>query len=174
MTGLDTSKDSILELCCLITSADLELLDPAGFSAVIQHSPARLAAMDEWCTTHHGDSGLTARCIASTTTAAEAADALLAYIQRVVPEPRTALLAGNSVHADRAFLALEPWSKVLGHLHYRILDVSSLKEAARRWSSEDVLRKVPAKKGAHRAREDIEESIEEARFYRDAFFRKGS
>lgn len=80
-----------------------------------------------------GESGLTSAVINSTVTPQQAADGLLAYIQKYVPKKRVALLAGNSVHADRAFLYKEPYKKVLDHLHYRILDVSSIKEAARRW-----------------------------------------
>jgi oligoribonuclease len=80
-----------------------------------------------------GESGLTAAVIESTVTPQQAAEGLLAYIQRHVPEKGVALLAGNSVHADRAFLRKEPYRKILDHLHYRILDVSSIKEAARRW-----------------------------------------
>lgn len=80
-----------------------------------------------------GDSGLTAAVIESTVTPQQAADGLLAYVQKYIPQKGTALLAGNSVHADRAFLRKAPYNKVLDHLHYRILDVSSIKEAARRW-----------------------------------------
>jgi oligoribonuclease len=108
---------------------------------------------------------------ASTTSAAEAADSLLDYIRRHIPAERTALLAGNSVHADKAFLARGPYAKVLDYLHYRILDVSSIKEAARRWGSEELLRQVPVKREVHLARDDILESIEEMRFYRERLFK---
>lgn len=87
-----------------------------------------------------------------------------------MPDARTALLAGNTVHMDRAFLAHEPYAQVLEWLHYRILDVSSVKEAVRRWGSEETLRDAPVKKTVHLAREDILESIEEMRFYRDRVF----
>ncbi len=86
-----------------------------------------------------------------------------------MPRPRTALLAGNSVHADRAFLRREPYRKVVDHLHYRILDVSSLKEAALRWSPH-LLAGAPKKQGLHKAREDILESIAEARWYKETIF----
>lgn len=81
-----------------------------------------------------------------------------------------AVLAGNSVHADKAFLAREPYAAVLDWLHYRILDVSAIKEAARRWGSEELLHAVPAKKEVHLAKDDILESIEEMRFYKERFF----
>lgn len=82
------------------------------------------------------------------------------------------MLAGNSVHHDKAFLRKEPWKKVNDYLHYRILDVSSVKEAARRWSSEDILAGVPQKRLVHKAKDDILESIEEARYYREFVFQK--
>ena len=109
----------------------------------------------------------------STLTAYQAAVALHGYITKHIPTPRIALLAGNSIHADRSFLLKEPWSLVLSHLHpYRLLDVSALKEAARRWvRDEDVLRKTPAKRGLHEAEADVWESIEEARYYRRVIFR---
>jgi len=128
--------------------------------------------MDEWCTRVHGSSGLTSAVVASGVTPGQAAEGLLAYIRRHIPEPKVALLAGNSVHADKGFLRKEPYSKVMDHLHYRILDVSSLKEAALRWAPH-TLAGVSPKKGLHKAREDILESIEEARYYKEAIFQAG-
>ena len=172
MTGLDCEKDTIMSIACYITDADLQLLDEDGFETIIHHTESTLDRMDEWCTTTHGQSGLTRACIRSITTPQEAADNLLQYIQKYSPVPKNGLLAGNSVHCDKEFLSKPPYDRVLKHLHYRILDVSSIKEAARRWAPEDVLVHVPSKKGLHQAREDILESIEEAKFYRQAFFRK--
>ncbi|KAL2262753.1 hypothetical protein VTK26DRAFT_190 [Humicola hyalothermophila] len=169
MTGLDPDTDSIIEIYCLITDGQLQLLDEAGWGTVVHQPRERMAMMDEWCTRVHGESGLTDAVINSTVTAEQAADGLLAYIQRYVPEKRVALLAGNSVHADRAFLRKEPYAKVLDHLHYRILDVSSIKEAARRWCPE-VASAAPSKRGLHQAKQDILESIEEARYYKTAIF----
>ncbi|KAI9843124.1 MAG: hypothetical protein M1837_006577 [Sclerophora amabilis] len=170
MTGLDPNMDQILQIHCICTDALLNPLDTPGFGATIHHPQSALSQMDEWCTRTHAATGLTQAVLASTTTASEAASSLLRYIQRFVPRAGEALLAGNSVHADRAFLAREPYDRVLRHLHYRILDVSSIKEAARRWGAEAVLKDVPRKEGAHEARSDILESIEEARFYKKAFF----
>ena len=172
MTGLDRENDTIMSISCFITDADLNILDQNGFDAVIHHDKPTLDEMNEWCINTHGKSGLTAACISSSTTPGEVASNLLQYIQRLIPTPRRGLLAGNSVHCDKEFLSKPPYDRVLQHLHYRILDVSSIKEAVRRWAPEEFLGHVPSKKGLHQAREDILESIEEARFYRDAFFGK--
>ncbi|OQO01397.1 hypothetical protein B0A48_12952 [Cryoendolithus antarcticus] len=170
MTGLDTDKDTIMSLCCIITDYELNLLDGKGYEAVIHHTRDQLDAMGEWCTSHHGDSGLTQACLDSTVTSEQAAKELLAYIQTHVPDRRRSLLAGNTVHADQRFLAKEPWKPVVGWLHHRIFDVSAMKEAAKRWASVEVLKQSPRKEGAHEARKDIEESIAEARYYREVFF----
>ncbi|KAI9663388.1 MAG: hypothetical protein M1831_002672 [Alyxoria varia] len=126
--------------------------------------------MGEWCQKQHGASGLAAACLSSSTTAEDAAQGLLKYVRQFVKDQSTGLLAGNSIHADAAFLRKSPFTSTLNHLHYRMLDVSAIKEAARRWASEDILRQAPTKKGLHDARADILESIEEARFYKTAFF----
>ena len=170
MTGLDPDYDTILSISCFVTDAQLNILDHQGWDAVIHHDKAILAKMGEWCTKTHGDSGLTAASIESNTTPEQAADGLLDYIRKFISEPRQGLLAGNSVHCDKAFLVKPPYAKVIEYLHYRILDVSSLKEAARRWAPDEDLMKVPPKKTLHQARDDILESIEEAKYYRDAFF----
>lgn len=170
MTGLNYDNDEIIQIACFITDSDLNLLDPAGYETVVHQPASLMAGMDEWCTQTHGKSGLTAAVEASKTSPETAADELLAYVKKYVPEKRKALLAGNSVHADRAFLRRTPYDKVVEHLHYRILDISSIKEAARRWAPSAALEKTPRKKGLHEAKADILESIEEARFYRDVFF----
>lgn len=170
MTGLDPDTDVIIEISCIITNGNLDMLDENGWSATIHQTKERMDLMDEWCSKTHRESGLTAAVLASNTTAQKAADELFDYIKKYVPESRRALLAGNSVHADKAFLRKEPYKKILDHLHYRILDVSSIKEATLRWSSHDVLAGIPQKKSLHQAREDILESIEEAKYYREAVF----
>lgn len=170
MTGLDPDSDAIIEIFCLITNDQLELVDEAGWGTVVHQPKACMDLMDEWCTRVHGESGLTAAVIKSTVTPEQAAGGLLAYIQSHVPVRRVALLAGNSVHADRAFLRKGPYSKILDYLHYRILDVSTIKEAAKRWCPETAL-SAPAKRGLHTAKEDILESIAEARYYKSAIFR---
>lgn len=172
MTGLDYDNDTILQIACFITDYNLNLLDPAGYEAVIHHDKGVLDRMDNWCRKHHAASGLTEAAIASTVTHEQAASELLGYILKHVPERRTALLAGNTVHADKAFLRREPYTKVIKHLHHRILDVSAIKEAARRWAPQEALKKSPKKRGLHEAKADILESIEEARYYRETFFKR--
>jgi len=172
MTGLDVENDTILSIACYVTGPDLDLLDEAGFEVIIQHDREALDRMGEWCTKQHAHSGLTAAALASDTSAEKAAEDLLIYIQKYVKEPKKALLAGNTVHADRAFLRLEPFKPVIRYLHHRILDVSAIKEAARRWSPIEVIKNSPRKKGLHDARADILESIEEARYYKTAIFQK--
>jgi oligoribonuclease len=172
MTGLDYDNDVIIEVACFVTDYDMNLLEPDGFEVVIHQSKEVMDGMGEWCIQHHGDSGLTAAVLKSSISPEQAAADLLSYIQKLVPTPRKALLAGNSVHADASFLRKAPYDKVMRHLHYRILDVSSIKEAARRWASEEVLAKAPRKQGLHTARADILESISEAKFYRDVFFQE--
>lgn len=172
MTGLDPENDTVMSISCFVTDAQLELLDEKGWDSIVHHNKDTLDRMDDWCTNTHGNSGLTRSCVESTTTHEDAANGLLDYVKRYVTEPRRGLLAGNSVHCDKAFLSKTPYNKVTDYLSYRILDVSSFKEAVKRWSPEEVLLGVPPKKLLHQAREDILESIEEARYYRDKIFTK--
>jgi oligoribonuclease len=171
MTGLDTVKDEIIQIACYVTDHDLNLLESEGFETVVHQSQALMDGMDAWCTKTHNKTGLTPRVLASDVTPQAAADALLEYVQKLVPKSGKALLAGNSVHHDKVFLNKGPYSSVIDHLHHRVLDVSSIKEAVRRWSSEDILKGCPRKTGTHEARQDILESIEEARYYRDVLFK---
>lgn len=170
MTGLNPDTEEILEIYCILTTGNLEIIDEEGFHAIVHWPRSRLDQMDEWCTKTHAESGLTQAVLESTTTPTQAAEGLHAYITRFIPEKRKGLLAGNSIHADRTFLRKEPYAKALDHLHYRLLDVTSIKEAARRWAAPRVVKKVPSKKGRHKARDDILESIEEARYYREVIF----
>lgn len=171
MTGLNPDNDEIIEIFCIITTGTLEVVDEDGWGTVVHQTKERMDMMDEWCTRTHAKSGLTDAVLASTVTPEQAADKLLAYIKKHVPYPG-ALLAGNSVHADRAFLRKYPYKKVADYMHHRILDVSSLKEAARRWCPREVVTKAPMKQGLHQAKEDILESIEEARYYKEVIFSK--
>lgn len=107
-------------------------------------------------------------------TPSRAADSLLEYVKKFVPEKGRALLAGNSVHFDKAFLKKQPYAKVIEHLSFRILNVSTIKEAAKRWSDPDVLAGVPKKQFLHHAKEDILESIAEAKYFKEAIFQKKS
>ena len=170
MTGLNRDTDTIMSICCFVTDYDLNVLDDKGFETVIHHNKNDLDRMGDWCKDTHGRTGLTDACLASTTTAEAAATNLLKYVQRYVPERRRGLLAGNSVHCDKEFLRRQPFDKALDYLSYRIMDVSTVKEMAKRWAPEGILKHAPPKKGLHQAREDILESIAEAAYYRKVFF----
>ncbi len=172
MTGRDCDTDTILSVACFVTDAQLNLLDEQGFYEVIHHEQDAIDRMGEWCTRQHGSSGLITATKYSTNTHQQVAKDLLEYIQRYIKIPGRALLAGNSVHADRAFLRKPPYNQVTDYLHYRIYDVSVIKEFVRRFGSEDVLKNSPEKKGLHDARADILESIEEARYQVKAIFRR--
>ena len=174
MTGLDVVNDQIIQIACYVTDYDLNLLHEDGYEVVIHQEKATMDKMDDWCTKTHEKSGLTAAVLSSTITPELAADELLAYVQKYVPKAGKAILAGNSVHHDKEFLRKHPYSKIISHLHHRILDVSAIKEAARRWSPPSVMKNSPRKKGLHEARQDILESIEEARYYRDVFFKRSA
>lgn len=171
MTGLDHESDTIMSIAVFITDHNLNLVDSQGYEASITHTSAQMNAMGQWCRDTHAKSGLLQTCLDSSKSisAEQAANEVLRYIKRYIPDSRSGLLAGNSVHCDKMFLAKMPWKVLLDHLHYRILDVSSIKEAARRWAP-DALRELPRKEGKHEARADILESIEEARFYKSVFF----
>lgn len=171
MTGLDVVNDEIIQIACYVTDYDLKLLEEEGFETVVHQPKERMDQMDDWCTKTHAKTGLTGRVISSDITPEAAANALLEYVQKLVPDSGKAILAGNSVHYDKEFLRREPYGKFLDHLHHRILDVSSIKEAARRWADRSLVKGAPKKKGTHEARQDILESIEEARYYREIFFK---
>lgn len=169
MTGLDHQNDHILEVCCLLTNANLELLEPEGFESVIHVPSPRLDQMDDWCKTTHARTGLTDRVAASTTTAAEAESGLLAYLEKHMAKGE-GVLAGNSVHVDRLFL-LREFPKVTDFLHYRLVDVSSIKEVGMRHNPE-LMRTMPRKKLDHSARSDILESIGELKWYYNNYLRR--
>ncbi len=167
MTGLDVERERILEIATIVTDGELNVI-AEGPELVIRQPAAVLDAMDEWNKKHHGESGLVDRVRASSIDTAQAEQLTLAFVAQHVPA-RSAPLAGNSIHQDRLFLAR--YMKALEtHLHYRNVDVSTLKELVRRWypAAYDAR---PRKKGAHRALDDIRESIDELRYYRDAVFR---
>ena len=165
MTGLDPERDTILEIATLITTSELQLI-AEGPVCVIHQLPAVLEAMDEWNRTHHGASGLSARVMASTTSLAQAEAQTLAFVQQHCP-PRTSPLCGNSIWQDRRFLA-RYMPQLEGYLHYRNIDVSTVKELVRRWYANGP--PPPEKKHAHLALDDIRESIAELQFYREHYF----
>ena len=164
MTGLDPDTCVPLEIATVVTDKDLNVL-AEGPSLVIHQPQEVMDAMDAWCTEHHGKSGLTAAILASTISCAEAEQRSLEFV-RAWTEPGKSPLCGNSVGQDRRFL--DVYMKAFeAHLHYRIVDTSTIKELARRWYG----LKPPQKGEAHRALDDILESIEELKFYRRTLFR---
>jgi len=165
MTGLDIRRHVIVEIAVLVTGADLVALDD-GIDLVVHQPPEAMAEMDEYVTTMHTRSGLLSEIAASTLTLADAGAAALEYVRRHVAEA-TAPVCGNSIGVDRRFLDAQ-LPELDGYLHYRSIDVSTLKELCRRWSPQ-VYRKRPAKQEAHRALADIHESIIELAYYRDHF-----
>jgi oligoribonuclease len=167
MTGLELSSDKLIEVAVVITDSQLNVLDP-GLDVIIHAEDADLAGMADVVTEMHARSGLTEEVRASTVTLAEASDLVLAYVKRFVPERRTAPLCGNSIGTDRGFLARD-MPELDDHLHYRMIDVSSIKELARRWFPR-VYFAQPPKGLAHRALADILESIRELAYYRQTLF----
>ncbi len=167
MTGLDPARHVIVEIACLITDDDLTIVDE-GPDLVVHATPTELAGMDDVVRNMHTRSGLLADIEASTLTVAEAGDQTLAFLKKHIAQPRTVPLAGNSIGTDRRFLAAF-MPEVEDYLHYRSVDVSTIKELCRRWCPE-VYKAAPAKKGGHRALQDIRESVDELAYYRTAIF----
>lgn len=166
MTGLEPARHTIIELATLVTDDDLEIV-AEGPDLVVHASADELARMDDVVRVMHTKSGLLAAIEASTLTLADAGTQTLAFLQQHIPAPRTVPLCGNSIGTDRRFLAA--WLPAIEQfLHYRSIDVSTIKELARRWAPE-VYANAPKKLGTHRALGDIKESIEELRYYRATF-----
>lgn len=166
MSGLDPETERILEVAVLVTDGELNIV-AEGPNLVLHQSDEVLGAMDSWNTTHHAQSGLTKRVRESTIDERQASEALMSFLAAHT-EKRKAPLAGNSIHQDRRFVArympdVEQW------LHYRNVDVSTIKELAQRWYPKQYAAR-PNKKGSHRAMDDIKESIEELVYYRKALF----
>lgn len=166
MSGLEPEAHTILEIATLITDAQLTVLAEGPLIA-IAHPAATLEAMDAWNKEHHAASGLTVRVLASTVSLAAAEERTLEFVRRYCPE-RQSPLCGNSIHHDRRFIA-RYMPRFDRYLHYRNVDVSTVKELVRRWYPQGPT--VPEKKHAHLALDDIRESIAELRFYREHFFR---
>lgn len=166
MTGLDVEIDELVEVAVVITDFDLKLVDP-GFSIVIKPDQSALAGMSDFVRKMHVDSGLMEE-IPLGVSLADAEFAVNEYIIRFVPTPSQAPLAGNTIGMDRAFLA-RYMPRVNRHLHYRNVDVSSVKELSRRWFPR-IYFNAPVKDGGHRALPDILESIRELDYYRKAAF----
>ncbi|WP_281274316.1 oligoribonuclease [Allorhizocola rhizosphaerae] len=166
MTGL-TPRDALIEVAALVTDPELNILGD-GVDIVIHADDAALDGMVEVVQQMHARSGLTEEVRRSTVTLAEAEDRVLEYITRHVPDAKTAPLCGNSIATDRGFIARD-MPRLDAYLHYRMIDVSSVKELCRRWYPR-VYFGQPEKGLAHRALADIRESIRELRYYREAIF----
>jgi oligoribonuclease len=167
MTGLDLGKDKLIEVAALVTDPELNVLGD-GVDLVIHADDAALDAMPPVVRDMHAKSGLTEEVRRSTITMSQAEEIVLAYVREFVPNPRSAPLCGNSIATDRGFLARD-MPALDSFLHYRMVDVSSLKELCRRWYPR-VYFGQPAKGLAHRALADIRESIRELEYYRRTIF----
>ncbi|WP_188191822.1 oligoribonuclease [Nonomuraea sp. SYSU D8015] len=166
MTGLDLGRDALVEVACVITDSELNQVDE-GVDVVIKPPSESLEQMSEVVREMHTASGLLPE-LGSGVTLSEAESLVLDYIRRHVPEPKKAPLCGNSIGTDRTFIARD-MPGVDAYLHYRMIDVSSIKELVRRWYPR-VYFAAPEKQGGHRALADITESIRELRYYRAAIF----
>lgn len=169
MTGLDVEKDEIIEIAVVVTDSELNVLGP-GIDVVVKPSPEALAQMGPTVREMHTTSGLLPE-LESGLSPEEATAQVMAYIKKFVPKQGRAPLAGNSVGTDKMFLD-RYMPAITEHLHYRVIDVSSIKELARRWYPR-VYFASPEKHGGHRALADILESIDELRYYRAALFPEG-
>ena|SRR5690625_1072254 len=169
MTGLDLRRDALIEVAVVVTDSELRPLDP-GIDLVIAPPPGAVEQMGDVVREMHTTSGLLEELDAGLSMA-DAQARVLEYVRRWVPEPRKAPLAGNSVGTDRTFLERD-MPEVVDHLHYRIIDVSSIKELARRWYPRAYFNS-PQKQGGHRALADILESIDELRYYRSVLWPDG-
>jgi oligoribonuclease len=167
MTGLDLGRDALIEVAALVTDSDLNILGE-GVDVVIHTDDARLDGMVDVVRDMHAKSGLTEEVRRSTVTVAEAERMVLDYIRQYVPDPRSAPLCGNSIATDRGFLTRD-MPELDEYLHYRMVDVSSIKELTRRWYPR-VYFGQPQKGLAHRALADIQESIRELEYYRRTVF----
>src|SRR5262250_2820495 len=166
MTGLDLASDALIEIACLVTDGDLVVLD-GGLDLIIKPPAEALDQMQPVVREMHTASGLLAE-LPSGVTLAEAQDQVLSYVRGHVAEPKKAPLCGNSIATDRSFIARD-MPLLDAYLHYRMVDVSSIKELARRWYPR-VYFASPPKHGGHRALADIRESIQELRYYRETVF----
>jgi oligoribonuclease len=169
MTGLDPARHVIVEIATLVTDDDLGIV-AEGPDLVIAQPPEALAAMDDVVREMHTRSGLLGAIEQATTTLQEAGDATLAFLKEHITDPGTVPLCGNSIGTDRRFLDAQ-LPAIEDFLHYRSIDVSTIKELCRRWYP-DILPGAPAKGATHRALEDIRESVAELRYYRSAAFRR--
>ena len=171
MTGLTLETNQIIEIAVIVTDASDLDTHYEGPNLIVSCPKETLDNMDEWCTQHHGESGLTQAVLDSKISLEEAEEQVLDFLKNKCNiQPRTAPLAGNSIATDKMFL-YKDMRKLYEFLHYRIIDVSTLKQLCSWWHPEEYS-KVPAKKECHRARDDIIESIEELKYYKQAILKQ--
>ena len=166
MTGLDIERDALIEIACLVTDGELNILDE-GVDVIIKPPPEAVDQMSDVVRTMHTTSGLLGE-LGQGVTVAEAQDIVLGYVRTHIKEPRRVPLCGNSIATDRWFIARD-MPELDQYLHYRMVDVSSIKELSRRWYPRAYYASPP-KHGGHRALADITESVQELRYYREAVF----
>nr|XP_033328962.1 probable oligoribonuclease [Megalopta genalis]XP_033328963.1 probable oligoribonuclease [Megalopta genalis]XP_033328964.1 probable oligoribonuclease [Megalopta genalis] len=166
LTGLDIEKDTILEIACLITNKDLNIISKE-FNVIINQSDETLNTMNEWCIKHHAETGLTNDSRLSKISLKEAEKMLLDFLKTYILKG-VCPLAGNTIYMDRMFLN-KHMPLINAYLHYRIIDVSTIKELARRWCPA-TYQNVPNKQQCHRALADIRESIQELKYYKEHIF----
>jgi len=171
MTGLDATCDVILEIATLLTDDELNII-AEGPDLVVHATDEQLASMDQFVVDMHTTSGLLEQIKASTLTLDEAGAQTLAFLKEHIPEERTVPLCGNSIGTDRRFLDVH-LPEIENYLHYRSVDVSTIKELTRRWYP-DLLDAAPKKATGHRALDDIRESLDELKYYRSAVFLPGA
>ncbi|CCG25017.1 Rex2 3'-5' RNA exonuclease [Candida orthopsilosis Co 90-125] len=174
MTGLDVlGDDVIIEICCIITDEQLNIVGDQEYETTVYCPKSKLDSMDEWCTTTHTKSGLIDKVLAHPEATTDKIETeLLNYIQRYVTKPRVGVLAGNSIHMDKFFM-MKQFPKVIDYLHYRVVDVSTIMEFGQRHAP-TLMSYSPGKKGAHTAKADILESIEQLKWYRQYYFKSGA
>lgn len=169
MSGLNPDTDLVLEIALVLTNSNLEITE-VGPDLIIQQPAELFQTMDAWNQEHHTKSGLWKAVLNSTISVKEAEDQVLAFLEKHL-HPKSSPLCGNSIAQDRLFLR-KYMPRVHDYLHYRMIDVSSVKELVKRWYVTGP--SAPPKQGSHRALDDIKESIDELRFYRDNFFTKST
>lgn len=167
MSGLNPDTDVVLEIALVLTDAALKITE-VGPDLIVHQAAELFQTMDKWNQEHHSKSGLWKAVQTSELSLKEAEDQILAFLEQHL-QPKTSPLCGNSIAQDRLFLR-KYMPRVHDYLHYRMIDVSSIKELVKRWYPEGPA--SPTKQGAHRALDDIKESIEELRFYRERYFTK--
>lgn len=169
MTGLDVFQDHIIEICCIITDGNLEIVDEKGFESTVYYPKEVLDGMNEWCVNQHGKSGLTTKVLENPQCKlSDIENELMEYIKQYV-QPNKGIMAGNSIHMDKFFMMRE-FPKIIDYLHYRLIDVSSIMEVGYRHNPE-LMKLFPKKEGNHTARSDILESINQLKWYKQNYLK---